>query len=444
MTEWMKAVGLEAVPLALLPWIGLSLLIALLLGLIIGRTGRAKLHRQAEQAERQRERAEADSKNQHRTLARMRSELDTVASLARTLPHVVRDLNRDDIHPRDVPASILKMAHAIFEPEQILLYGLRSAAGGGSGKPELQLVAHDGLSPVPDAVRTVALGSGKLGWVAEHELDMQLEDWEKIARAEGQRIPANHALLKMDLVGPLVHHASEASTVLGVLSIGGLRRRPRDEKLMFQLVTNLGSLALVNAHNLTQMRSMAHHDGLTGLLNKRYFIGTLLPDALVNCEKEARALSVFIFDIDNFKNYNDTNGHPAGDDLLRRVAKLIKGHLREGDIACRYGGEEFLIAMPETDKETAWRQAEALRSKVASADLPHREKQPLSCVSVSGGVTAYPHDGTSVAELIQHADEALYHSKRTGRNRITRYQGVEIGAGSEEADRAAESPAPAS
>jgi diguanylate cyclase (GGDEF)-like protein len=152
---------------------------------------------------------------------------------------------------------------------------------------------------------------------------------------------------------------------------------------------------------------------------------------LVTCEKEAQPLSVFIFDIDHFKNYNDTNGHPAGDELLRSIGRLIKHSLRPGDVACRYGGEEFIIAMTETDREAGYEQAEKVRKTIAATRLQHGEKQPLGMISISGGVASFPKDGTSVSELIQLADEALYQSKKGGRNRVTLYKGVEIGDFSE-------------
>lgn len=403
---------------------------ALLAGLILGRRGKSRLSEELEQSRRQLTRSDAQNKEHHRTLARMRDELDTVASLALHLPHVVRDLNRDDLDPRDVPRLIVQLANAIFQPAQVLLYGVRKVAGQ-DGLHELYLQTAHGLTEVPNTLKVIRFGEGRIGWVADHELDMTAEDWDKLARTDGLTVPNNHPSLRTDIVGALVHHARDSQTVLGVLCIGAPRIRVRDEKLMFQLVTNLGSLALVNSRNMAQLRQMANHDGLTRLLNKRYFTQTLMPSVLMTCEKEAQPLSLFIFDIDHFKNYNDTNGHPAGDDLLRTMGDLIRQALRPGDLACRYGGEEFLIAMPETDREAAFEQADRIREKIARTKLPHGENQPLKHISISGGVAAFPRDGNSISELIQHADEALYQSKHGGRNRVMAYKGVEIGDFSE-------------
>jgi len=382
--------------------------------------------RQGEQQRREVEAMEARLAEQSRNAAKMRRELDTVASLARTLPHLVRDLNRDDLDPADVPRMILELTQATFEPEQILFYNLLKA-GPGSSQQVLRLVAQRGLDEVPAALANVRPGQGKIGWVAEHELDMIVEDWGNLSRRDRVDIPDNHPSVSPDIIGPLLYHANSRQRVLGVLCVGKPHIRPRDEKLTFQLVTNFGSLAMSNAWNLKRLRSAAHHDGLTGLLNKRHFLDVVATRAFVKCEKGGEPLSIFIFDIDHFKIYNDSNGHPAGDELLRSMGRILRRGARPDDHVARYGGEEFVIAMPNADKEGALRLAEALRQTIAEEPFPHREKQPAGRVSISGGVATFPGDGASVLELIQRADEALYRSKKSGRNRITPYVGVTIG-----------------
>jgi diguanylate cyclase (GGDEF)-like protein len=349
-----------------------------------------------------------------------------VASLARTLPHLVRDLNRDDLDPADVPRMVLELAQAIFEPEQILLYNLQKS-GPGDARQVLRLVAQKGLDQVPPALATILPGQGKIGWVVEHELDMIDEDWGHLSRRDRIDVPDNHPSVSSDILGPLLYHANSRQRVLGVLCVGRPHIRPRDEKLTFQMVTNFGSLAMSNAWNLKKLRSAAHHDGLTGLLNKRHFLDAVATKAFVKCEKSGQPMSIFIFDIDHFKTYNDTNGHPAGDELLRSMGRILRRGARPDDHVARYGGEEFVIAMPNTDKESALRLAEALRQTIAEEPFPHREQQPSGRVSISGGVATFPGDGASVIELIQRADEALYRSKKSGRNRVAPYVGVSIG-----------------
>ncbi len=415
------------VPLEFLAAAGAAALVALLLGNLMGRSGKSQLQAESTTLRSTLERLETDSRDHNRTVSRMRAELGTVANLALHLPHIVRELNRNDLEPSEIPRLIFQLAHALFQPEQILLYGVRTTNGPQGPGRELTLVAHRGLKQVPDALKTVQIGEGKIGWVAQHELDMLSEDWEKLVRTERLQVPANHPTLSPDVIGPLVQHARKGQQLLGVLCIGSPGIRPRDEKLMFQMVTNFGSLALVSAKSMKALKTMANHDGLTGLLNKRCFTGELAANSLVECESKARPFSIFIFDIDHFKNYNDTNGHPAGDALLKRMAGLIKQQVRPGDMACRYGGEEFVVAMPDTDRDAALDLADKMREMIATTDFEHREKQPLGYVSISGGVASFPKDGTSVSELIKLADESLYESKKGGRNRVRLHEGVSIG-----------------
>ncbi len=410
-----------------LPVVAPTLLVASLVGFLCGRVGRRGLRRQIDGLRTRIEDARKQSSERHkRSVDKMHREVGPVANLALALPHLFRDLNRDDLDPSDVPQMILQLAQAIFEPQQILFYGVRRGGQNGA-KRALTLIAHHGLEQVPDALKTVAMGEGKIGWVAGHELDMLKEDWNSLRRTERVDIDSNHRLLKADIMGPLVHHTQDREHVLGVLCIGGPRIRPRDEKLMFQMVTNFGSMALVSAWNVKKLRSAAHHDGLTGLLNKHCFLADVATKALVQCEKTGKPFSMFIFDIDHFKNFNDTQGHPAGDELLKVMGSIIRQHLRRNDLACRYGGEEFVIAMPDTDAENAYKLADQLRKTIEQEPFEHRETQPAGLVSVSGGVATFPRDGTSVDELVRRADEALYTSKKGGRNRVTPFKGIDIG-----------------
>ena len=418
---------LEPIQLLLLGLLFVGLSVAA--GIAMGRASRKRLYDEAEERLRTRlTRMEALTREQSRMLAQ-----GTVASLALSLPSVVRELNRADLNTRRIPRLILSLAEAIFRPTQVLFYVTRSASGSNAESQELHLILQKGLQDVPENIKTIPFGQGKLGWVAENRLDRLKEDWVNQALTDGAHIPDNHASLEIDIVGPLVHYTREGEQVLGVLSLGSPQVRPRDEKLMFQMVTNLGSLALVNARNVSRLREQANRDGLTGLLNKSSFMEELAVKML-DTGKKAECLSLFIFDIDYFKNYNDTNGHPAGDELLRILAKLVSDSLRPGDSCCRYGGEEFLIAMPDTNGKDAFKVAERIRETIADHRFANQESQPNGNLTISGGVSAYPDSGSNLEELIQTADQALYQSKAEGRNRVTRYRSIGMGGDDEETD----------
>jgi len=160
---------------------------------------------------------------------------------------------------------------------------------------------------------------------------------------------------------------------------------------------------------------------LTGLLNKRQILARLEEHLRAERERK-RPVAIFLFDIDHFKQYNDGNGHLAGDDLLRALGHLLQEHLREDEYVGRYGGEEFMLVLPGTRKQDALRAAERLRRLVEEHSFPHGERQPGGRLTLSGGVAAFPQDGLDAAALIGGADEALYTSKNQGRNRVTAYE----------------------
>jgi diguanylate cyclase (GGDEF)-like protein len=416
-----------SLPLELLI-LAVSVLAALLLGRVWGRGLRGSLLGEQEEVNQKLRRAEVQIKESAKELQRMRAERDPVGALAMSLPQVIRDLNRDDLEPKDVPRLILTLAHSIFNPKQMLLYSVHKKGG----RSVLVLSAQRGLEQVPQELRTVAIEDGKIGWVARGGVEMTPEGWRQLNRTECQKIHDNHPQLQADIMGPLVHQGKNGSKLLGVLSIGGLQQHPPDEKLMFQMVTNFASMAIINARNMSKLRTQADHDGLTGLFNKRHFLEKLAPQKLIDCERRAKPFTIFIFDIDNFKTYNDTNGHLAGDQLLHQMGELIQQHVGT-HTACRYGGEEFVVAMADTTKEDGLAWAERLRQVITDQPFEHREKQPKGFVSISGGIATSPRDGCEVGVLLKKADEALYRSKENGRNRITPHKEVEIGDAAAEA-----------
>ncbi len=391
-------------------------------GWLFGRMGRAALRSESERLEAELTRAVSQNRTQMRNLSKLRGEQSQYANIARMLPGMVRHLNRSNLDPRSVPNLIVQFAAGLFEAEQVLLF-LVEASGGGSR--ELKLRAQHGLERPPRSGGRIPLGEGKIGWVAENRVEMASEDWLNLSRTDGRSIGDNDHAFRLDLLGPLVHHTIDGEQVLGVLCVGG--PRALDDKLMLQMVTNLGSIALMNAHNLEQLKKRADHDGLTGLLNKRAFLENVASRTLVECEKSAKPYSFFIFDIDLFKRYNDSHGHLAGDELLKAVPRVLLENIRSGDVACRYGGEEFIVAMPETDAATALDAAEKIRQAIESFPFPHGKSQPNGNLTISGGVATFPENGHNSTELISHADQALYQAKAAGRNRVVQHRGVQIG-----------------
>jgi two-component system cell cycle response regulator len=168
--------------------------------------------------------------------------------------------------------------------------------------------------------------------------------------------------------------------------------------------------------NVQMSIEMAITDPLTGLYNRRYMeshIGTLVEQAATR----GKPLTVLVLDIDYFKSINDTHGHDAGDDVLREFAIRIRKSIRGIDLACRYGGEEFVVVMPETDMAVATVVAERLRRRIASEPFPIQQGARTVDVTISIGLAALGRDDNA-ARVIKRADQALYRAKRDGRNRV--------------------------
>lgn len=165
------------------------------------------------------------------------------------------------------------------------------------------------------------------------------------------------------------------------------------------------------------LKELAVHDGLTALYNHRYFEEAFALE-VARSKRYGKQCSLIFMDVDNFKMYNDTNGHPQGDALLKTLAQLMTTHLRICDTAARYGGEEFVLLLPETPKEAALGVAEGLRRRVAEHPFPGGETQPLGKVTISIGVAGYPMDGMEAPQLLDFADQLLYKAKNSGKNMV--------------------------
>ena len=174
-----------------------------------------------------------------------------------------------------------------------------------------------------------------------------------------------------------------------------------------------------------RLARLSQQDGLTGLANRRRFDLDLMRE-MGRARRERRPIAVVIGDVDYFKSFNDTYGHPAGDDCLRRIASALRGTCRRpGDVAARYGGEEFALILPDTTEDSARQRAiEAMRA-VAALEIEHRGSDAARTVTMSFGVAGSVPDAELVADtLVERADRALYAAKRSGRNAVLAFSEV--------------------
>jgi len=172
---------------------------------------------------------------------------------------------------------------------------------------------------------------------------------------------------------------------------------------------------------------MSITDPLTGLHNRRY-LEARLAEELSRSKRYDYPLSFMMIDIDDFKVYNDRNGHQAGDRALEITAQCLRAALRKVDVASRYGGEEFSILLPQTTLQEAGVIADRIRRKISETPFTHGKSQPLGAVTVSIGLSAFSPALDSAEAIVRAADRALYHAKSHGKNRAYAYQGVQPGA----------------
>ncbi len=170
-----------------------------------------------------------------------------------------------------------------------------------------------------------------------------------------------------------------------------------------------------------ELREQAIRDPLTGLFNRRYLEETLNRE-IANANREFAPVSIIVMDLDNFKLVNDTYGHQAGDLMLQALGRLLKTCTRMGDIACRYGGEEFIVVMPGATTNIAAQRAEEIRSTFDA--LYVKDGDRVMHATLSLGVATYPINGSSGEDVLIRADRALYQAKRNGRNRVVSYSGT--------------------
>src|SRR6202012_2737279 len=162
---------------------------------------------------------------------------------------------------------------------------------------------------------------------------------------------------------------------------------------------------------------MAITHQLTGLHNRRY-ISRHLDNLVTGAQKSGKPLAFLIMDTDHFKSVNDTHGHDIGDEVLREFATRISANVRGIDLACRYGGEEFVVVMPDTDMEFASAVAERLRRTVENTPVPLNRAPPRLNFAISIGIAGSERIGDTAEKLLHRADQALYRAKREGRNRV--------------------------
>lgn len=243
------------------------------------------------------------------------------------------------------------------------------------------------------------------------------EALRKVSRIEGEFAPCRGCNL------PDPHRVSCVPLRLGRKSVGLLQLTSADvrrtalrcsaESSIVQMVADQLCLALINATARKDLGDKVMRDGLTGAFNRRYMEEALQREIARGLRSKS-PLSLLMLDLDHFKQLNDTMGHAVGDLVLKELAKILADNVRPSDIVCRYGGEEFLVALPDTSSVAARNRADELRRMIHNISKLVKHQR---VISASIGISAMPEHGSDLKTLLRAADDALYDAKHSGRDR---------------------------
>ncbi|MDQ3981652.1 MAG: sensor domain-containing diguanylate cyclase, partial [Actinomycetota bacterium] len=324
-----------------------------------------------------------------RELRRRKADVEALAAMAARLELQTQ--------PAEVASVLLDSVCSTFG------FARGAVAGGQRGKIELLAYHGPGEAPAPGACT-----GGLVRRVLDERRPILAKDMDSDDEWMDRVLPFGRNLVAVPL--------SAEGEPIGVLVVEqGTRGGGRVERRVVSMVGQFAShaaLALRNAWLLQQVHRLAETDGLTGLANRRTF-ETTLERELSRAARSGEPVTLLMVDIDHFKSLNDKHGHQTGDEVLKLVADVLASACRDFDTAARYGGEEFAVILPSCSSAESLVVAERLRETITRIET-------VTSVTGSAGVATFPTHAGDPEALIKAADEALYESKRAGRNRVTR------------------------
>ena len=348
-----------------------------------------------------------------REIEQLRGELEHRSQFDESLQHFLERISATD--PQKTYAAILKNTKELLLAERVSLFVYDQSAN------ELILKAALGLPVESSEIARVRIGEGIAGQVLETGTPLVVADIEASGSTPAPRESGYKS--KSFISYPLIIAGRKIGVLNVTEKIGGGVYDEVDLSLL-DIIGPQVSLALERAgwqERATEFQLMSITDPLTGLLNRRY-LEERLNEELNRSRRYEYPMSFLMIDIDDFKNYNDVNGHQAGDQALQITAHNLKAGLRLEDVACRYGGEEFCILLPQTPVNEAAVIAERMRQRIVNTNYPYGQNQSLGFVTVSIGVSTYSRHVDTSERVIAAADRALYRAKSKGKNRIEFYQ----------------------
>ncbi|HSE25461.1 MAG TPA: diguanylate cyclase [Pyrinomonadaceae bacterium] len=356
-------------------------------------------------------------------IERLRGELEHSSRFTDTLQRFLQRISSED--PTKTYYSIISNSRELLDSERASLMVFDEPAN------KLVLKAAIGMSVDPAAVGHMRVGEGVSGSVIESGKALIIDD---VDSSEITPAPAERRYKTKSFISFPITIGGRKIGVLNIADKLGGRSYDKVDLSLLEIIGPQVALALEKAEwqeraNAYQLMSIT--DPLTGLPNRRYLEERLTEE--VNRSKRSEFPMCFLMiDIDDFKAYNDNNGHQAGDLALQITAHCLKGALRAADVASRYGGEEFCILLPQTTASEAAVIADRIRQRVATTHFPHGKSQPHGHVTISIGVSSFSSIVNSAETVIAAADRALYQAKSLGKDRIEFYKDGSEGASANE------------
>jgi diguanylate cyclase (GGDEF)-like protein len=344
---------------------------------------------------------------------RLRTELEYRSRFTDSLQHFLERISSND--PTQTYQSIISSSKDLLNSERasLLIFDQNSN--------ELVLKAAIGLATDPATVTRMRSGEGVSGEVIESGKALMVEDVDLSGLIPA---PAERRYKTKSFISYPISIGGRRIGVLNVTDKSGGGVFDEVDLSLLDIIGPQVALALERAEwqeRAIEFQLMSITDPLTGLPNRRY-LEERLAEELNRSKRYDYPMSFLMIDIDDFKSYNDNNGHQAGDLALQIAAHCLKAALRSADIASRYGGEEFCILLPQTTITEAGVIADRIRHRVATTHFPHGKSQPLGSVTVSIGVATYSTIVNSAETVIAAADRALYQAKSQGKDRVEFYR----------------------
>lgn len=332
---------------------------------------------------------------------RQAAAIETLMEIARTLA------SQNEIE--EILQQIMDQVCHLLNPQAWALL-LRDDVTG-----ELEFTAV--ISDAAESLKGVrqSAGHGAAGWAAENGQSLIIPDVRCDKRFAAE-FDSQHSFVTRSLVCvPVKSHDKVFGVIQLVNSIEGSVFDEADVQIL-TAIAEFAGVAISNARALEKIKQLVITDDLTGLFNSRYFFEQIEYE-VERAKRYSTPLSLVFFDLDHFKNVNDTYGHLTGSRLLAEVGAVVSAHIRKADKAARYGGDEFVIILPHTEKSGAYTFAQKLHKELNDKSFFSNSGDRLS-VSGSFGVASFPDDAHNATELISLADEAMYLVKGNGRNGV--------------------------